>query len=181
MSFYPQQQQSSSQMVPSVALRKYLRKLSTSSSSEQCQEIGHKFEQTVTDRVTVVDCLRILCLVCHCRSRSFNDGINDRANDGAALLSGNDKPDDEVFCYADQFLCGLNKCKGLHSAPSLEQHPQAGEMLLSMLPILHIQGPIQSVVDEGLIEKHLLSRKSLGNKSTIITGKIAETSKKGAL
>jgi hypothetical protein len=39
MSFYPQQQQSLSQMVPSVALRKYLRKLSTSSSNDNTRKL----------------------------------------------------------------------------------------------------------------------------------------------
>ena len=40
-----------------------------------------------------------------------------------------------------------------------------------MLPILHQQGSIQIFVGEGLIEKHLLLRKSLVNKSAIITGR----------
>jgi hypothetical protein len=85
------------------------------------------------------------------------------------LCFGNDKPDDEVLCYVDQFLCGLNKCKGLYPATSLKQHPQAGVVINA--PHFTHSGTNPSVVDEGLIEKHLLSRKSLGNKSTIITAR----------
>ena len=89
------------------------------------------------------------------------------------LCFGNEEePDEEALCYVDQFLCGLNKFQGLYTATTPEQHPEAGgEVLLSMLPILHQQGSIQIFVGEGSIEKHLLLRKSLVNRSAIITGR----------
>jgi hypothetical protein len=66
----------------------------------------------------------------------------------------------------------LNKFQGLHSTPLLEQHPQAGgEVLLSCSHFTPAGDQSKIFVGEGSIEKHLLSRKSHGNKRTIITGR----------
>jgi hypothetical protein len=87
------------------------------------------------------------------------------------LCFGNDnKPEEEALCSVDQ--SGLNKFQGLYTATTPEQHPQAGvEVVLLMLPFVHQQGAIHIFVGEGSIEKQFLLRKSLVNKSAIITGR----------
>ena len=80
---------------------------------------------------------------------------------------------DEIVCYVDQFLLGLNKFKGLYtdvqvggtlfdSSALLQQAGAAS--ILTMLPTLHRQGiNVNIFVGDGSIEKDFLSRKSLKN------------------
>ena len=81
--------------------------------------------------------------------------------------------DDEMVCYVDQFLLGLNKFKGLYAGPPPLTDVDTGipsELLLCVPPSLHRQGKIHIFVGEGSIEKRLLSQKSLTNE-TGITGR----------
>ena len=80
---------------------------------------------------------------------------------------------DEIVCYVDQFLLGLNKFKGLYSdiqfgGASIDTAAsQPGGQILTMLPTLHRQGSnVNIYVGEGSIEKEFLYRKSLLKNST---------------
>jgi hypothetical protein len=80
---------------------------------------------------------------------------------------------DEMVCYVDQFLLGLNKFKGLYSTapPRRLTDVDAGvPSELRVPPSLHCQGKIHIFVGEGSIEKRLLLKKSLTNE-TGITGR----------
>jgi hypothetical protein len=91
------------------------------------------------------------------------------------INDGNDNSGvDEIVCYVDQFLLGLNKFKGLYTdthiggSSSFETGAlQKGGQILTMLPILHRQGTnVNIYVGEGSIEKEFLYRKSLLKNST---------------
>ena len=74
-----------------------------------------------------------------------------------------DNNDDEMVCYVDQFLLGLNKFKGLYTAPPrrVTDVNTGVPSELRFPPSLHCQGKIHIFVGEGSIEKRLLSQKSL--------------------
>ncbi|KAI2506391.1 hypothetical protein MHU86_8017 [Fragilaria crotonensis] len=96
----------------------------------------------------------------------------DQAKFMANLCFGNIDNDPEIKCYVDQFLHGLNKFHGLFNALSVEIQPggspNAPEMLLTMIPILHEMGQETNVfVGKGSIEKSLLMSKSVGRASSI--------------
>ncbi|KAI2510078.1 hypothetical protein MHU86_4372 [Fragilaria crotonensis] len=102
----------------------------------------------------------------------------DQAKLMANLCFGNIDDDPEIMCYVDQFLHGLNKFHGLFNASSVEIQPggspNAPEMLLTMIPILHQMGQETNIfVGKGSIEKSLLMSKSVGRASSIsnVTGR----------
>ena len=84
--------------------------------------------------------------------------------------------DDNIVCYADQFLHGLNKFKGLYASgpgggsPSAVNLSATLEAALAVPPNLHRQGNIHIFVGDASIEKRLLYQKSLTNE-TPITGR----------
>jgi hypothetical protein len=89
------------------------------------------------------------------------------------LCFGDDNDDDEMVCYVDQFLLGVNKFKGLYAGPPPLTEVDAGvpsELVLCVPSCLHRQGKIHIFVGDGSIEKRLLSQKSLTNE-TGITGR----------
>ena len=88
---------------------------------------------------------------------------------------------DEIVCYVDQFLLGLNKFKGLYtdvqvggaSFDNAAMQQGGSASILTMLPALHRQGTnVNIFVGDGSIEKDFLSRKSLKNSTGgIISGR----------
>jgi hypothetical protein len=91
------------------------------------------------------------------------------------LCFGNKDDNNDVVCFVDQFLLGVNKFKGIFGGAAggspvqgaVETSPDA---VLSVLQFLHRQGNMNISVGEGSIEKRLLIQKSLTNK-TPITGR----------
>ena len=76
----------------------------------------------------------------------------------------------DVICNKDQFLAGLNKFQGLFSNDD-NSYSSNGETVLTMLPSLHCQSSLHIYVSEGFIKKGLLSRKSLLNATSTISGR----------
>ena len=100
------------------------------------------------------------------------------ANLMSSLCNCSRDNDPEIMCFVDQFLHGLNKFHGLFNASSVEIQPggspNAPEMLLTMIPILHQMGQETNIfVGKGSIEKSLLMSKSVGRASSIsnVTGR----------
>ena len=75
----------------------------------------------------------------------------------------------DVMSYEAQFLGGLHKFQGLLFTDNVNSEASNGATVLTMLPSLHQQSSINIYVGEGLIEKGLLSRKSLLNASATIS------------
>ena len=72
-----------------------------------------------------------------------------------------DNDDDDIVCYADQFLLGLNKFKGLYASGPGGRSPSAVDLsasldaTLTVPPNLHRQGNIHIFVGDTSIEKRL--------------------------
>ncbi len=73
-------------------------------------------------------------------------------------------------CYEDQFLGGLNKFQG-YFTNDVDSTASNGATVFTMLPSLHRQSSINIYMSEGSIEKGLLSRKSLLNTTTTVSGR----------
>jgi hypothetical protein len=78
---------------------------------------------------------------------------------GYEVQENEDQDDDEIICYLDQFISGLNKFEGLYTN-TVDTGPN-GDVLLTIPPSLHRQGSITLYVGHGSIERKRLSRKTV--------------------
>ncbi len=93
---------------------------------------------------------------------------------GRHCLSGaplGNEEDPEILTYANQFLHGLNKFKGLYEDTMMPTVNTSHDAVLAMLPSLHCQSGLNIFVGEGSIKKGLLHRKSLTNKKQVVSGR----------
>jgi hypothetical protein len=90
------------------------------------------------------------------------------------LCFGDEDDNNDVVCFDEQFLLGVNKFKGIFGGAAGSPVQGAADMSLDAVlcvpQILHRQGNINIFVGEGSIEKRLLLQKSLTNE-TPITGR----------
>jgi hypothetical protein len=92
------------------------------------------------------------------------------------LCFGDENDNNDVVCFVDQFLLGVNKFKGLYGGGAGSPGQGAvdtglsSDGVLSVPQSLHRQGSIHIFVGEGSIERRLLIQKSLTNE-TPVTGR----------
>ena len=88
------------------------------------------------------------------------------------LCFGDENGNNDVICFVDQFLLGVNKFKGLLCGRIAESPDQGAvntnpDAVLPVPQFLHCQGSINVFVGEGSIEKRLLFQKLLSNEVPI--------------
>jgi hypothetical protein len=103
---------------------------------------------------------------------SFTEAAMEKLMTTLCFGNGNGS-DGKTMCYADQFLAGVNRFKGLFAAsPATQDMSEHESSLILTIPVLlHQQSGVHIYVGSQSIEKELLCSKSLVNPSQISGGR----------